>query len=370
MPLLSVIVPTYNERDNLTPLTAALSAALDGLDYELVIVDDDSPDGTAAAARTLAQRVPRIRVIQRIGRRGLASAVIEGVLSTSSPYVAVMDADLQHDERILPAMLHKLRDSGLDVVVGSRHAVDGGMGAFATQRVSLSNAGRRLFEWFWRVPVSDPMSGYFVMTRPFFDEVAHSLSAVGFKVLVDILASASRAVRIGEIGYQFRARSHGASKLDVVVELEYLELLFDKVTGGLVPPTYFLYALVGSTGMLFNFAVTSLLLRAAGLTFLQAQALGALMAVALNFFLNNALTFRFARMRGSEIASGLLLFYVVCSIALFAQLAVASALQQFGAHWIPATVAGIVIGSVWNYTVAAQLVWRVHGRRAGRPPAA
>jgi dolichol-phosphate mannosyltransferase len=370
MPHLSVIVPTYNERANLDPLTSALAAALEGIDYEVVVVDDDSPDGTASHARELAQRDPRVRVVQRIGRRGLASAVVEGALSTSSPYIAVIDADLQHDERILPEMLRKLRDEGLDVVVGSRHAAVGGMGDFAAERVALSNAGRRLFESLWHMPVSDPMSGFFVMTRGFFDEVSHALSAVGFKVLVDLLASAARPVRVGEVGYQFRARTHGVSKLDVVVEIEYLELLFDKITGGLIPPTYFLYALVGSAGMLFNFGVAGLLIRAGGVEFLRAQAIGALLAVALNFFLNNALTFRFARMRGAQVVTGLLLFYVVCSIALVAQLAVATSLQRFGVHWMPATLAGIVIGSVWNYTIAAQLVWRVHGRGSVRPPPA
>jgi dolichol-phosphate mannosyltransferase len=363
LPALSVIVPTFNERDNLAPLTAALAAALDGLDYEVVVVDDDSPDGTAAEARAIAERDCRVRVLQRIGRRGLASAVIEGALATSSPAIAVIDADLQHDERILPVMLRRLHDEGLDLVVASRHAADGGMDALGADRVALSNAGRRLFGWLWRVPVSDPMSGYFVMTRAYFDEVAHGLSGVGFKVLVDLLASARRPVRVGEVGYRFRPRAHGVSKLDIVVEIEYLQLLFDKLTGGLIPPTYLLYALVGSAGMLFNFLVAGLLLRVRGLEFVQAQAAGALLAVALNFFLNNALTFRFARMRGARIVTGLLLFYVVCAIALVAQLAVAASLQRFGVHWVPATVAGIVIGSVWNYTIAAQLVWRIHGRR-------
>ncbi|MBK5296200.1 MAG: glycosyltransferase family 2 protein [Vicinamibacteria bacterium] len=364
MPQLSVIVPAFNERDNLAPLTAALASTLDGIDYEVVVVDDDSPDGTGALARRLAQDNPRIRVIQRIGRRGLASAVVEGALSTSSPYIAVIDADLQHDERILPAMLAKLRADGLDLVVGSRHTGEGGMGDLSSDRVKLSNAGRRLFHAISHTHISDPMSGYFVLTRGFFDEVAHSLSAIGFKVLVDLLASARRPVRVGEVGYQFRSRAHGDSKLDIVVELEYLELLFDKLTGGWIPPTYFLFGLVGTAGMFFNFVAAALLLRVWGVDFFRAQAIGALLTVALNFFLNNALTFRSARMRGAEIVTGLLLFYVVCSIALLAQLAVASALRQFGVHWAPATLVGIVIGSVWNYTIAAQLVWRGHRRRA------
>ena len=363
MPVLSVIVPAFNERDNLVPLTTALAAALASIDYEVVIVDDDSPDGTGATARRLAQENVRIRVIRRIGRRGLASAVIEGALATSSPFIAVIDADLQHDERILPSMLAKLRDDQLDIVVGSRHVGDGGMGDLPTDRVRLSNAGRRMFEAISHTRVSDPMSGYFVLTREFFDEVAHSLSAIGFKVLVDILASSKRAVRVGEVGYQFRTRAHGESKLDIVVELEYLELLFDKVTGGWIPPSYFLFGLVGTAGMAFNFVAAALLLRAWDMEFLRAQAIGALLTVAVNFFLNNATTFRAARMQGTRIVTGLLLFYAVCSVALLAQLAVAAALQQFGVHWAPATLVGIVVGSVWNYTIAAQLVWRVHRGR-------
>jgi dolichol-phosphate mannosyltransferase len=363
VPDLSVIVPTYNERDNLDSLITALARVLDGVSYEVVLVDDDSPDGTAAEARRLAQQHPRVRVIQRIGRRGLASAVVEGALSTSSPYIAVMDADLQHDERVLPAMLDRLRRDRLDIVVASRNLEDDGMGEFAADRVALSHAGRRAFEAFWRVPVSDPMSGFFVLTRELFDEVAHSLSAVGFKVLVDVLASSSRPLRIAEVGYRFRTRARGQSKLDIVIELEYLQLLFDKLTGGWIPPTYFLFGLVGTVGMLFNFVTAALLFRFAGLKFLEAQAVGALLTVAVNFFLNNILTFRFARMRGRQIVAGLLLFYLVCAIALVAQLAVATALQQFGFHWAPATLAGIIIASVWNYTIAAQLVWQIHRRR-------
>lgn len=363
MPLLSVIVPAFNERDNLIPVTTALAEALAGVDYEVVVVDDDSPDGTGALARTLAQQDPRIRVLERIGRRGLSSAVIEGVLATSSPYVAVIDADLQHDERILPRMLQKVRDEHLDIVVGSRHAADGGMGTLPGDRVKLSNAGRRMFELISRARVTDPMSGFFVMTRAFFDEVSHSLSAIGFKVLVDILASARRPVRIGEVGYQFRSRAHGASKLDIVVELEYLELLADKISGGWIPPSYFLFGVVGTAGMAFNFVAAALLLQVFGLAFLEAQAIGALVTVAFNFFLNNIVTFRARRMRGRRLWMGLVGFYLVCSAGLLAQLAVASALQQLGVHWVPATLVGIVIGSVWNYAIAARLVWAAGRRR-------
>ena len=357
MPLLSVIVPTFNERENVAPLLASLAAVLTEVDYEVIVVDDDSPDGTGTAARAMAQRNPRVRVLRRIGRRGLSSAVIEGMLSASSPYLAVIDGDGQHDERVLPEMLRKLRDEQLELVVASRHLEGDGMDALSGERVALSNAGRSLFSLVGSGQVSDPMSGYFLLTRDFFDEVAHGLSGIGFKVLVDILATARRPVRVGEVGYCFRQRARGTSKLDIVVELEYLELLFDKVTGGWIPPSYFLFGLVGAVGMAFNFVAAAVLLRGFGLEFVQAQAAGALLTVAVNFFLNNVITFRARRMRGSRLLLGLVRFYLVCSVGLLAQLAVATALQRLGAHWVPATLVGIVIGSVWNYTIAANLVW-------------
>lgn len=364
MPEFSVIVPTYNERSNLEPLTQALAHALEGIDYEVVIVDDDSRDGTAAVARTIAQRDARVRVVHRIGRRGLASAVVEGLLATSSPYMAVMDGDMQHDERILPVMLAKLKAENLDVVIGSRHTGDGSMGEFAADRVALSNMGRLLFETVSSVQVSDPMSGYFVVTREYFHEVVHSLSSVGFKILVDLLASAKRPVRTGEVGYTFRTRAHGESKLDVLVGLEYLQLLLDKWTRGWIPTSYLLFAGVGSAGVLFNFAAAAILLHTTNLGFTQAQAVGALMTIAFNFLLNNALTFRSGRLKGVNILYGLVVFYAVCSVGLLAQLAVAGSLQQFGMHWAPSTLAGIVIGSVWNYSMAALLVWQIRRRRS------
>src|SRR5258707_9280666 len=176
MPELSIVVPTYNERANLVALIESLDAALGGIDYEVVIVDDDSPDNTAALARSLAQHNGAIRVLHRLGRRGLSSAAAEGILSTSSPYIAVMDADLQHDERILPRMLEKLKRDGLDLVVGSRYVAGGSIGALPPSRARLSKFGGRLSRAICHADLSDPMSGYFVMSRSYFHEVARSLS--------------------------------------------------------------------------------------------------------------------------------------------------------------------------------------------------
>lgn len=360
---LSIILPTYNERDNLLPVLECLARVLTKIDYDVVIVDDDSTDNTAALARRIAQLNSRVRVVQRIGRRGLASAVVEGALATSSPYLLVMDADLQHDEHIIPTMLEKLKRENLDVVVGSRNAAGGGMGEFPSNRVALSNAGRRLSARVCRVDIRDPMSGFFLITREYFHEVVHDLSSIGFKVLVDLLASARRPVRVGEVGYTFRSRIHGESKLDVVVAIEYLELLLDKWTHGLVPVAYLLFAVVGSFGVLTNLTLVALFNEFLRLPFLQAQALGAAITVATNFLLNNQFTFRSARLKGRRLLQGLGLFYLSCAAGLLAQVAIATSLEHLKVPWVGATMFGIAVGSVWNYSMAFLFVWHVRRRR-------
>ena len=201
-----------------------------GLTWELIFVDDDSPDDTAAVIAEYARRDRRIRLIHRVGRRGLSSACIEGMLATTANYVAVMDADMQHDETILPQMLATLREGSLDIVVGTRNAEGGSMGEFGRHRVLLSRMGQKVSNAVCRCDVTDPMSGFFLCRRSFFLEVVRHLNGGGFKILVDMLASADRPVRLAEVGYTFRARTHGESKLDVNTAVEYLFLVLDKLT--------------------------------------------------------------------------------------------------------------------------------------------
>ncbi len=366
MPELTIVVPTYNERTNLVPFLTSLAAALAGIDYETIVVDDDSTDNTAAAARSLAQQDRRIRVLQRIGRRGLASAAVEGMLAASSPFLLVMDADLQHDERIIPIMLEKIKKEGLDVVVATRNAEGGSMGEFAAERVGLSKAGRFLSSMVCRVPISDPMSGFFVVRSEYFHRVAHNLSCIGFKILVDLLASSREPVRVGEVGFRFRNRIYGESKLDILVGMEYLQLLLHKSTRGTIPVSYLLFGLMGSIGVVCNFLLAGLFSYSFDLSFKSAQFAGALITIAINFLLNNQLTFRSARLRGRKLLAGLGVFYVCCSIGLFAQVMVANGLRAGGMNWPAATLAGIAIGSVWNYTTAFLFVWQVRRRRTER----
>jgi len=363
MPELSVVVPTLNEQPNLLLLIDDLRTTLQSIDFEIIVVDDDSQDGTAAYARELAQEDARIRVLQRIGRRGLASAVIEGMLASSAPFMAVMDGDRQHDHTILPAMLSKIKSSSLDIVVASR-AVDGGsMGEFSSERVALSSLGRKLSRAVCRVDVSDPMSGFFLLSRKYFEEVMYSLSGTGFKILLDLLSSSERPVRVAEVGYTFGVRRAGESKLDIVVGLEYMELLLDKLLRGWLPVRYVIFGCVGALGALINAAISYVLMRWAKTSFDWAQMTAGVAVIGLNFLLNNRFTFRAFRLRGWQMAGGMASFYAACSIGLFTNLTIAMALVRSGLPWYSAGLIGVIAGSVWNYWMGSLFVWKVAQRR-------
>jgi dolichol-phosphate mannosyltransferase len=357
-PALTVIIPCYNEAENVAPMVARLDVALAGIAWEAIFVDDDSPDGTAGIARGIASQDARIRCIRRIGRRGLASACIEGMMASSAAYVAVIDGDLQHDEAILPRMLSILQVGEADVAIGSRH-VDGGEASegFSPLRQRISEGGTALARARLPVRVEDPMSGYFMLPRPMFEELAPRLTGRGFKILLDILLSAPRTLRVAEVPYVFRPRNAGASKLDTAVLLEFLALLLDKSLGGLLPLRFLSFALVGGIGVLVHLATLSVAI--GFMDFVAAQWTATFVAMTANFWLNNRITYRDARLRGPALWRGLLLFYVVCSLGAVANVGVANLLLRDGmAAWRWAGAAGALLTGVWNYAVSATLVWR------------
>ena len=355
---LTVVVPCFNERANVAPLVEKLATALRGLRWEVVFVDDDSPDRTAAEARRIAASDPRVRCIRRIGRRGLASAVIEGALSSSAEYVAVMDGDLQHDEARLPDMLEALRTGAFDLAVGSRH-VEGGdaSGLSSRWRHALSDLGIRLAQRVLPVRLTDPMSGFFMLPRALFEELAPRLTAKGFKILLDLVLSAPRTPRVVEIPCQFRERVAGESKLDVLVLAQFGALLVDKLLGGVVPLRFLAFAGVGALGVLVHLAVLGLG-QALGDRFAASQIVATVVAMAFNFELNNQITYRDQRLRGPDLWRGFVLFMLVCGIGAVANVGIAQTLYQAHTAWTLAGAMGAVIGVVWNYAVSATLVWR------------
>jgi dolichol-phosphate mannosyltransferase len=357
-PILTVVVPCYNEAANVPAMVSRLRSVLHGIAWEAIFVDDDSPDGTAAVAKQLAADDGRIRCIRRVGRRGLSSACVEGMLASAARYVAVIDGDLQHDENLLPEMLRVLEADEADVVIGSRH-VSGGEAAegFSQLRRMLSDGGTGLARLFLPVPVADPMSGFFMLRRATVDQLAPELTGRGFKILLDLLLTSHAVLRIKELPYVFRPREAGESKLDTIVLIEFLTLLLDKVSGGILPMRFLSFAAVGGFGLLVHLLVLTASIHR--MDFAAAQWLASFAAMTANFWLNNRLTYSDVRLRGAALWRGLLIFYVVCGVGVAANVGIAGLmLHDDQMNWGLAGAAGALITLVWNYAVSATLVWR------------
>ncbi len=357
---LAVVIPTFNEVRNVPVLVARLDAALKGRNWEAIFVDDDSPDGTADAAREIARSDPRVRVVQRIGRRGLSTACIEGMCATAAPCVAVIDGDLQHDESILPAMLEALdQDAALDLVVGSRFVAGGGTGDWDQDRVAKSAFATRLARGVLKADLNDPMSGFFMIRTAIVRSLSRHLSGIGFKILLDIMTTSPEPLRFIELPYTFRLRTEGESKLDHVVAMEYLIALYDRMFGHLVPVRFAMFSAIGLLGLGVHMTVLAILFRGANLRFLTGEIVATAVALTFNFFLNNALTYRELRLKGAvALFNGWVSFAVVCSIGAVANVGIANFLHvvRYG-EWAVSAMIGVLVGAVWNYALSSRFVW-------------
>ena len=354
---LAIVVPTFNEIGNVEELIDRLTRLLADVAWEIIFVDDDSQDGTAARLHQISALNPRVRCLRRVGRRGLSSACVEGMLSTGAPFIAVMDADLQHDENILPVMLQALREEAVDLVVGSRYIDGGGVKDWDASRQKISAVATTMGQKLLGLQLSDPMSGFFMLRRENFEAAVYGLSNIGFKILVDLVASSPTKLRIKEVPYQFRNRLAGDSKLDNRVAWDYLMLLADKTIGRYVPTRLVSFGAIGSFGVLVHLAVLRTALTVSGNDFVVSQTSAVMVAMMGNFLLNNALTYRDQQLRGWEMLPGLLKFMAACSIGAVANVGVASFIHGGYAGWLLSALAGILVGTVWNYGATAWLVW-------------
>ncbi len=356
---LSIVVPTFNESQNVHELLRRVEQALGPSGWEILFVDDDSPDGTAAVVRSIAQVDVRVRCLQRVGRRGLSSACIEGMLATAASVIGVMDADLQHDETILPAMLDEIERNGADVAIATRYAQGGSTGDWSERRKGFSHLATATSRLIVSRHVSDPMSGFFLIRRRVLESTVRGLSGLGFKILIDILATAKREqLHISEVPYRFRDRFAGESKLDEMVIWEYGMLLADKAVGRFVPVRFISFSIIGGLGVIVHMTVLALALNSVGLRFTAAQSIATGVAMVFNFALNNVLTYRRNRLRGLAWWTGLAVFIAACSVGAFANVGVATYLFDRHTEWMIAGLAGILVGSVWNYAVTQLYAWR------------
>jgi len=359
-PELTVVVPTLNERDNVGPLIDQLDRLLVGVDWEAVFVDDESADGTAEHLRDFGRDDRRIRCIRRFGRRGLSSACIEGILSTSAQYIAVIDGDLQHDETLLLRMLDILKQKEIDLVVASRYLASGSADGLSNRRRVLSRAGVWLARVLLKSDITDPVSGFFMMRSEVVDKAAARLSGVGTKILIDLLASTPGPLTVTELPYRFRGRNSGSSKLDWFTVLEYLALLAEKVSGGYLPSKFLLFSAVGASGMVVHLIVLRLLLTVAGTGFVGAQSTATATAMVWNYFLNNSLTYRDYRLVGWAALRGLISFMAICGLGAVVNVLVARDLYAMTQRWFLAGAAGAAVGALLNYALTSMFTW---GRR-------
>lgn len=357
---LAIILPTLNERGNLAPLVERIDRAIgSAAAWEVIIVDDDSKDGTADEARALALTDPRVRVIQRIGRRGLASAAIEGFCATAAPFVAVMDADHQHDPALLPGMLAALKAGEADICVASRFAEGASTAEWAApEREKLSTYANAIARRITGVDLTDPMSGYFMLPSNAARALVPRLTGIGFKILLDLLATSDTTMRVKEFPLNFAARREGESKLDRAILFDFLAGLYDKTLGKVIPTRFALFGTVGALGVVVHFIVLTSLLFLFGHHFTFAQSGAVLVAMSFNFWLNNWLTYRDKRLTGAlALLRGWIGFIATCAIGGFANVAIATFLEAQGVFWVLAALAGIVVGSVWNYALSSRFVW-------------
>ncbi|MCK4818814.1 glycosyltransferase family 2 protein [bacterium] len=348
---LSIVVPTFNEKENVVELVRRIDDSLRGISWEVIFVDDDSPDGTSDAVRNLGRQDIRVRCIQRIGRRGLSTACIEGMLGSSAPYLAVIDGDLQHDEKLLPQMLDILKNDEIDVVVGSRYVHGGGIGSWDKTRAGISQFATHLSRLVIKVDLTDPMSGFFMIRRDAFANAVRNTSGIGFKILLDLFASSPLPMRFKELPYQFRNRLAGESKLDSHAAWDYGMLILDKLIGKIIPVRFLAFCLVGGLGVLIHLLSLSVMYKVLNISFVSSQAIATIVAITFNFSLNNVLIYRDKRIRCWKWLRGWFSFTLACSVGAIANVGIASYLFQMETKWIIAALAGILVGAVWNYSV-------------------
>jgi dolichol-phosphate mannosyltransferase len=258
-------------------------------------------------------------------------------------------------------MLGAVRDDGLDFAVVSRYVAGGSTGDWSSERRLASRLATRLSRLILRADLHDPMSGFFLLRRGLLEEVVYDLSGIGFKILVDVFASARRPLRFREIPYEFRRRHAGDSKLDGMVAWEYLMMLLDKSLGRYVPIRFIPFAFIGGIGVLVHMAVLWVLFAGLGKSFVAGQTAATLVAMTTNFFMNNLLTYRDRRLRGWDLLRGWLSFTLACSVGAIANVGIATYLFESRSlgdiGWVASATAGILVGAVWNYAVTSVYTW-------------
>ena len=355
-PILSVVICTLDESEAIVGVLREAGAALADLPHELIVVDDSTDERTAEAVLAVQAAQSNVKLVRRRGERGLGSAVIAGWAAADSAVLGVMDGDGQHDPAVLMRLYELLQDEDADVAVGSRY-MEGGPSGLTGYRAALSRAGTHLVSMMLGLKLADPLSGLFLVRRDWVDAVRPRLSGVGFKILVDTIASGKRRPVVVQSPTALRPRGSGESKLDARVAADLAALLVEKRTGGLLSARFVLFAGVGLSGMAVNLAVLTGAELMGARSYPLAAATATLVAMVWNFLLNNVLTFRERRLRGAAFWRGLTMFCLASAAGGVLAEGVGIGALRLHASWAVAGILGAVAGGVMNYLLASRLSW-------------
>lgn len=359
--LVSIILPTYNELGNIESIIGSLLKLKDRFELEILVVDDDSPDGTGDLVKSLSRKIPEVRLIRRMGRAGLASAIKEGLLDAAGDLALVMDSDGQHDPTAVTLTLNTLIEGGFDLIVGSRFHANAEIKGLSNRREhgsSLANAAARysLNKSYSRL--TDTMSGFFALRLDRAMPFVRAVDVNGFKFLYEFLAISKGNLNVSEVPLTFQPRTHGTSKLDVAIFWDFLISVLHNLSFRLLPRRAISFGLVGTSGVFVQLVVNQVLMVIGGINFEQALPIAVIAAASSNYMINNALTFRFQRLKGTALFKGLLKFLVVASLPVLANVGVASAFHRFvSTDLITAQLAGILVVFIWNYAASSRFVW-------------
>ena len=360
-PKLTIVLPTYNERKNIEHVLAQLLALKDDFNLEVMVVDDDSADGTSEYVRALSHSEPRLRLIRRVGRCGLASAIKEGLLDATGDIVIVMDSDGQHEPAAVRRAVKMLAERDLDLVIGSRFHQEATIDGLSRRRErgsSWANNAARFSLASSYGSLTDYMSGFFALRLDTSMPSVRKVDVNGFKFLYELLSISKGQLRCDEIPLSFQPRSHGTSKLDIAIFWDFLISLLHTLSLRLLPRRAISFGIVGLSGVIVQLLTSWFLISIAGLNFSSALPFSVILAASSNYIINNSLTFRFARLKGLRLAQGLLKFLLVASLPAIANVGLASAFYSFIAKDVfLAQVAGIILVFVWNYAASSRLVW-------------
>ena len=377
LPVVSVVTPTYNEAENVPLLIARLHDALEGVSHEIIVADDDSPDRTWAVAEEIAAKDPTVTVMRRFHDPGLSASVLDGMSVARGEVLAVIDADLQHDETVLPRMVELVRSGEADVCVGSRSTVGGGYGDWAASRRLVSWVATLIARLLLRVPVSDPMSGFFVVSRRAYEDTAARLNPQGFKILLEFVGR-NRDLRVHEVGYEFANRVHGETKLNRSVIRSYLLGVAELRVGRQINPQFVLYVLVGLVGLAVNSAAFTFA-EALGFPLIDTGLNEALDPIASSFLfsvqisifvlfvMNNEFTFWEQRYRGWKLVPAFAVYEVMSLVGTGVHVAVFTSLQNTGfllsvfgsgPTRVIHNLMGYVVALVVNWFLNTTYLWR------------